>query len=170
MGHRSTVSLGRRPRCGLLAASALVSLALASCTHTLEHERPPRPPLPPSASLNAEESARRAGDEHDKLVVTEEHLNDDHSIIDEAGVMAAETQPARTDGVTHLGSAGPAFVVQSGKSRLVELDRPVRRVSVGDPEVAEIILVSPRDILINGRRPGDTSLILWDQQGVSEVH
>jgi pilus assembly protein CpaC len=118
----------------------------------------------------AEESARHAGDEHDKLVVTEEHLNDDHSIIDEAGVIAAETQPARTDGVTHLSSAGPAFIVQSGKSRLVQLDRPVRRVSVGDPEVAEIILVSPRDILINGRRPGDTSLILWDQHGVTEVH
>src|SRR6185369_3349612 len=63
-----------------------------------------------------------------------------------------------------------SFVVQSGKSRLIELDRPVRRVSVGEPEVADIILVSPTSILVNGRKPGDTSLILWDQHGVTEVH
>jgi pilus assembly protein CpaC len=61
-------------------------------------------------------------------------------------------------------------VLQIGKSRLVELGRPVTRVSVGDPEVAELVLVSPTEVLINGRKTGDTSLILWDQRGVPEIH
>jgi len=91
------------------------------------------------------------------------------SLIEEAGTLPSEAATAVSPEGT-ISNTAASFVVQSGKSRLIELDRPVRRVSVGEPEVADIILVSPTSILVNGRRPGDTSLILWDQKGVSEVH
>jgi Flp pilus assembly secretin CpaC len=62
------------------------------------------------------------------------------------------------------------MTVQMSKSLLVRLARPARRVSVGDPEIAEIVLVSPSEVLVNGRKPGQTSLIFWDQAGVPEIH
>src|SRR6185436_15583941 len=77
-------------------------------------------------------------------------------------------QPPRPIG--GISGSTTSFVVQVGKSKLIDFARPVRRVSVGNPAVADIVLVSPKSILVNGLGKGDTSLILWDANGVSEVH
>jgi pilus assembly protein CpaC len=52
-----------------------------------------------------------------------------------------------------------------GKSALVSSDKPIERVSVGFGEVAEATAVSPREVLVNGKAPGSTSLIVWQQGG-----
>ncbi len=167
MDQSSTVGVRKWLRAGAVAASC-AALLLPACTRTLNNERPPRPPVPPSAELRPNHEPATAGvAENDNVIVREER-----SIIDEVGVEPEPPKPPppRTNGIAHLSAAAEAFIVQSGKSRLVKLDRPVRRVSVGDPAVADIILVSPKEILINGQKPGDTSVIFWDQHGVSEVH
>ena len=53
----------------------------------------------------------------------------------------------------------------SGKS--IVLDSPVEviRASVADPEVVEAVGVSPTEVLLNGKRPGQTSVILWQKSG-----
>ncbi len=147
--------------------AVLLSLAcLASCTRSLHPERPPRPPGPaaaaatataaPSQAAIAAEAARQAaatGAEHSAQLDTADSF----------------TSAPASDAV-RLSSAEPTIVIQAGKSRLLQLDGPVTRVSVGDPEIAELVLVSPTEVLVNGRKLGDTSLILWDRRGVSEVH
>ena len=47
------------------------------------------------------------------------------------------------------------------------IDSPVeiRRVSVADFEVVEAVAVSPKELLVNAKNAGDTSLILWEQTG-----
>ena len=52
-----------------------------------------------------------------------------------------------------------------GKSALVDFTRPVIRVAVGLGDVAEATAVSPTEVMINGRAPGNTSLIVWEQGG-----
>ncbi|MEA2259013.1 MAG: pilus assembly protein CpaC, partial [Acidobacteriaceae bacterium] len=52
-----------------------------------------------------------------------------------------------------------------GKSALVDFTRPVIRVAVGLGEVAEATAVSPTEVMVNGRAPGNTSLIVWEQGG-----
>jgi pilus assembly protein CpaC len=52
-----------------------------------------------------------------------------------------------------------------GKSALVDFTRPVTRVAVGLGDVAEATAVSPTEVMINGRAPGNTSLIVWEQGG-----
>lgn len=49
-----------------------------------------------------------------------------------------------------------------GQSELLSTPTNVRRVSVGDPEVADAVVVSGREVLINGRTVGTTTLIVWD--------
>jgi pilus assembly protein CpaC len=152
---------------GAFAASrrcAVVTLLLlASCSRSMQPERPPRPPAPnvvapaagtPTQAAAVEEAreAARAGAQRSAELENADALT------------YAPYEPAR------LSSAEPTIVIQAGKSRLVQLGRPMTRVSVGDPEVAELVLVSPTEVLVNGRKVGDTSLILWDQRGVSEVH
>jgi Flp pilus assembly secretin CpaC len=46
---------------------------------------------------------------------------------------------------------GAPIWVESGKSRVIHLDAPVRRVSLGNPELAGIVVLGPRTIMINAK-------------------
>ena len=55
-----------------------------------------------------------------------------------------------------------------GKSVLLDCANPVERVAVGLGGIAEALAVSPIEILINGKTPGETSLIVWEKGGNRE--
>jgi pilus assembly protein CpaC len=42
-------------------------------------------------------------------------------------------------------------------------------VSLADPEIAEAIVVSPTQVLVNGKKPGGVSLLLWDETNQSQA-
>ncbi len=50
----------------------------------------------------------------------------------------------------------------AGKSTVVTSPRPVKRVSVAEPAIAEVMVMTPQRIYITGRAPGITNLMLWD--------
>jgi pilus assembly protein CpaC len=59
---------------------------------------------------------------------------------------------------------GPAPLrVMVGKSLLINTTERLRRVSVTDPNVADAIVVTPTQILVHGRAPGEVSLLIWDE-------
>jgi pilus assembly protein CpaC len=70
-------------------------------------------------------------------------------------------QPAAVSGQD---STNDLFVAV-GKSVLVDTARPIQRVTVGLGEFAEATAVSPSEILVNGKAPGETSLIIWEAGG-----
>ena len=47
-----------------------------------------------------------------------------------------------------------AVNVLVGQSRVINFDRPVGRFSVSNPEIAEAILVTPDQVLVNGKAFG----------------
>lgn len=55
--------------------------------------------------------------------------------------------------------------VTAGKSVIVDSDLPIERVSVGFGDIAEATAVSVRELLVNGKAPGETSLIVWQKGG-----
>jgi pilus assembly protein CpaC len=55
--------------------------------------------------------------------------------------------------------------VTVGKSALVDFTKPVVRVAIGMGDIAEATAVSPSEVMINGKAPGNTSLIVWEQGG-----
>ncbi len=55
--------------------------------------------------------------------------------------------------------------VGSGKTRLLDMPVNIERVSVAAPETAEAVPVSARNLMINGRAPGETSLVIWLADG-----
>lgn len=57
------------------------------------------------------------------------------------------------------------ILITVGKSQVLNSDLPIERVSVGYGDVAEATAVGPKEILVNGKAPGETSLILWQQGG-----
>jgi pilus assembly protein CpaC len=52
-----------------------------------------------------------------------------------------------------------------GKSVLVDSARPVERIAVASSDLAEATAVSPSEIMINGKAPGETTLIVWQAGG-----
>jgi pilus assembly protein CpaC len=55
--------------------------------------------------------------------------------------------------------------VTVGKGTILTLKEVSKRVSIADPRVADIKLLSPTEILLNGNSPGVTNLIIWDTSG-----
>lgn len=60
--------------------------------------------------------------------------------------------------------------VSKGASALLVNPTAIQRFSIGDPAVAEAVVVSPTEILINGKTLGTTSLFLWDNQGQIKLY
>jgi pilus assembly protein CpaC len=60
--------------------------------------------------------------------------------------------------------------VSKGASALLVNTTPIQRFSIGDPAVAEAVVVSPTEILINGKTLGTTSLFLWDNAGTIKLY
>src|ERR1700747_2858153 len=50
-----------------------------------------------------------------------------------------------------------------GRSLVISSPTRIKRVSLADPEIAEAIVVSPGQVLVNGRKPGGVSLMIWDE-------
>jgi len=59
-------------------------------------------------------------------------------------------------------SANEIFIAV-GKSALIDSARPIQRIAVGLGDIAEATAVSPSEVLVNGRAPGQTSLIVWEE-------
>jgi pilus assembly protein CpaC len=57
------------------------------------------------------------------------------------------------------------LVVSVGKSVVIDCADRVERITIGLGEIAEATAVSPTEILVNGRAPGETSLIVWEAGG-----
>jgi len=61
--------------------------------------------------------------------------------------------------------ATPTISVTVNKSMVFRLAEKAKRVSVSQPEVADVIVVAPTQLLINGKAVGITSLIIFDEKG-----
>lgn len=48
-----------------------------------------------------------------------------------------------------------------GRSKFIRFDAPVKRISITNPDLADLVLLSPKEMLLNGKQAGSTSLIIW---------
>jgi pilus assembly protein CpaC len=48
------------------------------------------------------------------------------------------------------------------KSRVLSTRAPVKKISVGNPEIADILITSPTQLYLLGRSLGSTNVLLWD--------
>ena len=55
-----------------------------------------------------------------------------------------------------------------GRSLVITSPNRIKRVSLADPAIAEAVVVSPTQVVVNGKVPGGVSMILWDESGQSQ--
>ncbi len=76
---------------------------------------------------------------------------------------AAPTTPSSA-GATFEDSTNE-LAVAVGKAVLVDTAQPIQRVAIGLGDIAEATAVSPTEVMVEGKAPGETSLIIWDIRG-----
>ncbi|MFI5103670.1 MAG: pilus assembly protein N-terminal domain-containing protein, partial [Terriglobales bacterium] len=60
--------------------------------------------------------------------------------------------------------AGAPLRVMVGKSIIINTADRLKRVSITDPAVADAVVVTPSQLMIHGRAPGEVTLVVWDDQ------
>ena len=64
------------------------------------------------------------------------------------------------------GASATTLHLQANQSFLVDSDLDIRRVSIGKPEIADVTVVTPKQLMVTGKAPGETTLIYWSEAGV----
>jgi pilus assembly protein CpaC len=52
-----------------------------------------------------------------------------------------------------------------GRSTVLRTGRPIKRVSLPKPEIADAMVTSPYEVLVHGKMPGTISLLVWGDNG-----
>ena len=55
--------------------------------------------------------------------------------------------------------------VMAGRSLVIEMPNDVSTVSIADAKVADAAVGSERSVVLNGKAPGKTSLVVWEENG-----
>lgn len=62
------------------------------------------------------------------------------------------------------------LAIPRGQSQLLVQPQPVERVSIGDPDIADAVVVTPQEVLVNARSLGTTTLIIWDANNTPRTY
>ncbi len=79
------------------------------------------------------------------------------------GTQVAPMTPAQQAPGTHT------LHLLVGRSLVITSPTPIKRVSVADPNIVEAVVVSPYQVLLNGKVPGGVSLLIWDETDQSQT-
>jgi len=79
-------------------------------------------------------------------------------------VTAVQTQTVGS-AQEHGTSAARDLFVTVGKSLVVDSPINIQRIPVANGDLAEALAVNPREVLVNGKSAGETSMIIWQQGG-----
>ena len=97
------------------------------------------------------------------------------------GARAQESAPPSVIGVPEASMPAPmpalarpatllsqkSIALKVGRGELQQFEDTVSRVAVSDPEIADAVVVSPHDVVINARVPGVTTAMVWHGESVS---
>lgn len=64
-----------------------------------------------------------------------------------------------------VASEAQRFELGVGKSKVIDLTTSIKRASLANPEVADTVVLSPKQIYLTGKAVGVTTLTLWKENG-----
>jgi pilus assembly protein CpaC len=75
----------------------------------------------------------------------------------------AETQlPSQTTLPAQSQGSAPLRVMV-GKSLLINTTEPLKHISITDSAIASVVVITPTQIVVHGKAPGEISLLIWDE-------
>jgi pilus assembly protein CpaC len=69
----------------------------------------------------------------------------------------AQTQPA----LLPEKEAGSMTLI-TGRGELLQFTQDVKQVATAEPKIADVVVISPREVMVNAKEPGKTTVIVWE--------
>ena len=73
-----------------------------------------------------------------------------------AGCIAQTTAPSTTRPQTR------EITLLEGRGELITFHQDVTKVAISEPKVADAVVISPREVMINAKGPGRATLVIWE--------
>lgn len=83
------------------------------------------------------------------------------------GNVGATSSVSAADSRMDAATVGPTLELIIGKSTLMRLPSPIERISVGNPNIADVSLISPVELYLLGKSYGSTNLVIWRKGGAT---
>jgi pilus assembly protein CpaC len=66
------------------------------------------------------------------------------------------------------GQAGPAkeITLTVGRGELLQLEGEVKTVAASEPKIADVVVVSPREVMVNAKGIGKATVIIWEDRAL----
>jgi pilus assembly protein CpaC len=80
----------------------------------------------------------------------------------ERAIVSLSSGAAREGRLLHL-------ELERGKSAVLQTEFRVKRVSIGDPEIVDVVVLDPRQAHLVAKAIGDTNVVLWNADGKLEA-
>src|SRR6478752_5920616 len=64
-------------------------------------------------------------------------------------------------------AANQELAVAVGRSHVVRLSDTITRVAISDPNVADVVVLPDREVLVNGKAGGTANLMVWTKSGTA---
>jgi len=81
----------------------------------------------------------------------------------------AQDQVTLTASVRTVEATGEQIIIAVGKSALIDLNLPIQQASVASQEVADVAVLTPRQLMVTGKSFGATQLIIWTADNQRKV-
>src|SRR5271154_6892009 len=139
----------------MLTAAALLLAATTMFARTPSFDETAReaPAAAPASSPASQASSSPAQ--------TSSQTSQNQASQNQVSAPAAQAPAANAASGESTGAAPLRVMV--GKSLLINTTERLKRVSVTDPSVADALVVTPTQVLVNGLAPGEVSLLIWDE-------
>ncbi len=50
-----------------------------------------------------------------------------------------------------------------GTGHLIKFQRDIQKVVIAEPKIADAVVISPREVMVNAKGPGHTTLLIWEE-------
>lgn len=77
---------------------------------------------------------------------------------------AQETVPATSTGTTSPQSpqVTKTLALTTGRGELLQFPNDIKTVASAEPKIADVVVISPREVMVNAKEAGKTTVIVWD--------
>src|SRR5438034_10475757 len=90
------------------------------------------------------------------------------ALLGDSTTLWAQARPVSMTSVGAAAAAEPeasAVRLLVGRSTVIDIGSPIARVSLTSADIADAMVTSPNQLLLNGKMPGTISLFVWDRAG-----
>ena len=54
------------------------------------------------------------------------------------------------------------LTMTTGRGELLEFTQDVKQVAAAEPKIADVVVISPREVMVNAKEPGKTTVVVWE--------